>query len=107
MSSPSSAGQRPRTTRPTGTTRGLSFLAPAAALVLVALCLRGPFSAVGPVAGDLRAEFSLSTAALGVLTHGERLHLTLRYRHAEFDRAAAEQFLALFRGVLAWPADGA
>ena len=43
-------------------------LAPAAALVLVALCLRGPFSAVGPVAGDLRAEFHLSTAALGLLT---------------------------------------
>jgi MFS transporter, CP family, cyanate transporter len=48
--------------------RGLLFLAPAVALVLVALCLRGPFSAVGPVAGDLRAEFDLSTAALGVLT---------------------------------------
>jgi NRPS condensation-like uncharacterized protein len=46
-------------------------------------------------------------AALGVLTHGGRLHLTLRYRHAEFDPAAAEQFLALFRGVLAWPADAA
>lgn len=44
-------------------------------------------------------------AALGVLTHGGRMHLTLRYRHAEFDRTAAEQFLALFRGVLAWPTD--
>jgi CP family cyanate transporter-like MFS transporter len=48
--------------------RGLLVLAPAVALVLIALCLRGPFAAVGPVAGDLRAEFMLSTAALGVLT---------------------------------------
>jgi hypothetical protein len=43
-------------------------------------------------------------AALGVVTYGGRLHLTLRYRHTEFDAVAAEQFLALFRGVLAWPA---
>jgi NRPS condensation-like uncharacterized protein len=43
-------------------------------------------------------------AALGVVTHGGRLHLTLRYRHTEFDGVAAGQFLALFRGVLAWPA---
>ncbi|HEV7871713.1 MAG TPA: MFS transporter [Modestobacter sp.] len=71
MSSSSSAGQHPRTTGtkpPTSTSRRLVVLAPAAALVLVALCLRGPFSAVGPVAGDLRAEFALSTATLGVLT---------------------------------------
>jgi NRPS condensation-like uncharacterized protein len=43
--------------------------------------------------------------AIGVVAHDGRLHLTLRYRHAQFDRAAAKQFLALFRGVLAWPAD--
>lgn len=48
--------------------RGLLLLAPGFALVLVALCLRGPFSAVGPVGADLRDEFGLSTAALGLLT---------------------------------------
>ncbi|GAB3352356.1 MFS transporter [Modestobacter lapidis] len=65
MSSSSSVGPGPRATRAGGRLR---FLAPAAALVLIALCLRGPFSAVGPVAADLRAEFELSTAALGALT---------------------------------------
>ncbi len=44
------------------------MVAPAAALVLVALCLRGPFSAVGPLLGKLGAELSLSTAALAVVT---------------------------------------
>ncbi|WP_448614685.1 MFS transporter [Modestobacter sp. URMC 112] len=48
--------------------RLLLTLAPALALVLVALCLRGPFAAVGPVAGELREELALSTAALGLLT---------------------------------------
>jgi CP family cyanate transporter-like MFS transporter len=43
-------------------------LAPAAAFILVALCLRGPFSAVGPILGDLGAELSLSTGALAVVT---------------------------------------
>jgi CP family cyanate transporter-like MFS transporter len=40
---------------------------PAAALVLVALCLRGPFAAVGPVLDELGDELSLSTAALAVV----------------------------------------
>jgi CP family cyanate transporter-like MFS transporter len=43
-------------------------IAPAAALVLVALCLRGPFAAVGPVLDELGDELSLSTAALAVVT---------------------------------------
>jgi hypothetical protein len=42
-------------------------LAPAAALVLAALCLRAPFSAVGPVLGELGDELSLPQAALSVL----------------------------------------
>lgn len=42
-------------------------LAPAAALVLTALCLRAPFSAVGPVLSELGAELSLPQAALSVL----------------------------------------
>ncbi|UOY00296.1 MFS transporter [Blastococcus sp. PRF04-17] len=43
-------------------------LGPAVALVLASLCLRGPFSAVGPVLGELGDEFSLSTGALAVVT---------------------------------------
>ena len=43
-------------------------VAPAAGLVLAALCLRGPFSAVGPVLDELGDEFALSTAALAVVT---------------------------------------
>lgn len=43
-------------------------VAPAVALVLAALCLRGPFSAVGPVIDELGSELSLSTAALSVVT---------------------------------------
>ena len=40
---------------------------PAAALVLVALCLRGPFAAVGPVLDELGDELSLSTGSLAVV----------------------------------------
>jgi MFS transporter, CP family, cyanate transporter len=47
---------------------GLRLLAPAVALVLAALCLRGPFAAVGPVIGELGDEYSLQTAALAVVT---------------------------------------
>jgi hypothetical protein len=39
-------------------------------------------------------------AALGALTHDGRLHLALRYRHAEFDRAAAHEFVAIYLAVL-------
>jgi MFS transporter, CP family, cyanate transporter len=42
-------------------------LAPAAALVLAALCLRAPFSAVGPVLDELGTELSVPQAALSVL----------------------------------------
>ena len=45
-----------------------AVLAPAAALVLVALCLRAPFSAVGPLLDELGEELSLSTGALAVVT---------------------------------------
>lgn len=45
-----------------------TVLAPAAALVLAALCLRGPFSAVGPVLDELGDEYALSTGALAVVT---------------------------------------
>jgi MFS transporter, CP family, cyanate transporter len=45
-----------------------TVLAPAAALVLAALCLRAPFSAVGPLLDELGDEFGLSTAALAVVT---------------------------------------
>jgi NRPS condensation-like uncharacterized protein len=39
-------------------------------------------------------------AALGVVTHDDRLHLTLRYRHAQFDAPAARAFAQLYRDVL-------
>jgi NRPS condensation-like uncharacterized protein len=39
-------------------------------------------------------------AALGVATHHGRLHLTLRYRHAQFDQAAASAFVRLYHDVL-------
>jgi NRPS condensation-like uncharacterized protein len=39
-------------------------------------------------------------AALGAVTHGNRLHLALRYRHAQFDPSAARAFARLYREVL-------
>ncbi len=41
---------------------------PAVVLVLVALCLRAPFAAVGPLLGELSDEVGLSTGALAVVT---------------------------------------
>jgi NRPS condensation-like uncharacterized protein len=38
--------------------------------------------------------------SVGVATIDDRLCLTLRYRHAQFDRSAAARFAALYRGVL-------
>ena len=55
-------------TAPPGSRARWTVLAPAAALVLAALCLRGPFSAVGPVLDELGAELSVSTGALAVVT---------------------------------------
>jgi hypothetical protein len=39
-------------------------------------------------------------AALGAATHDDRLHLALRYRHAQFDSQAARAFIQLYRDVL-------
>ena len=39
-------------------------------------------------------------ASLGVVTADDRLFVTLRYRHALFDSAAAAEFLATFKEVL-------
>jgi CP family cyanate transporter-like MFS transporter len=55
-------------TAPTRRRPGWAVLAPAAALVLVALCLRAPFSAVGPVLDELGDELTLSTGALAVVS---------------------------------------
>ncbi|MCZ2858533.1 MFS transporter [Blastococcus sp. VKM Ac-2987] len=41
---------------------------PAVALVLVALCLRAPFAAVGPLLAELGDELALTTGALAVVT---------------------------------------
>jgi MFS transporter, CP family, cyanate transporter len=46
----------------------LWLLGPALALVLAALCLRGPFSAVGPVIRQLGTEYGLPTTTLAVVT---------------------------------------
>jgi len=60
---------RPATPRRGWLVQGaLRTLAPAGALVLVALCLRGPFSAVAPLIAPLRAQYLLSTGAVAVLT---------------------------------------
>jgi NRPS condensation-like uncharacterized protein len=37
---------------------------------------------------------------IGVLTVEGRLHLTLRYRHAQFNSAAARAFIAMYRDLL-------
>jgi NRPS condensation-like uncharacterized protein len=38
--------------------------------------------------------------AIGVVTVGDRLYVTMRYRHAQFDRNAARKFIELYRSVL-------
>lgn len=38
--------------------------------------------------------------AIGALTLGNRLHVAMRYRHAQFDRAAARRFMELYRAAL-------
>jgi NRPS condensation-like uncharacterized protein len=42
-------------------------------------------------------------AAIGAATHRDRLHLTLRYRHPQFDASAARAFTQLYRDVLLAP----
>ena len=37
---------------------------------------------------------------IGAVTHGGRLRLSVRYRHAQFDRDAARRFTELYRSVL-------
>ena len=37
---------------------------------------------------------------IGVITFGDRLYVTMRYRHVQFDRVAARRFIALYREVL-------
>jgi NRPS condensation-like uncharacterized protein len=39
-------------------------------------------------------------AAVGVLTHNDRLHFALRYRHPQFSATAANAFMRRFRDVL-------
>ncbi|MGY1805804.1 MFS transporter [Blastococcus sp. SYSU D00669] len=59
MQAPGSTTRRPS---------ALRLLLPAAAMVAAALCLRGPFAAVGPLLGPLGEEYGLSTSALAVVT---------------------------------------
>lgn len=63
------AQQAPADAGTVGTaTRWWWVVAPAAALVLVALCLRAPFAAVGPLLGELGDELGLGTGSLAVVT---------------------------------------
>ncbi|MGY1752203.1 MFS transporter [Blastococcus sp. SYSU D01042] len=63
------AQQAPADAGSVGTaTRWWWVAAPAVALVLVALCLRAPFAAVGPLLGQLGDELGLSTGSLAVVT---------------------------------------
>src|SRR3954452_3873539 len=61
---------------------------------------------LGDEAGDVTAVWFSPPgrmplgASLGVATLNDRLHVTLRYRHAFMDAAAAERFGALCRAVL-------
>ena len=47
--------------------RSLLVLGPAVVVVVVALCLRGPFAAVGPLLGELSEQLSVPLTALAVL----------------------------------------
>ncbi|MGY2002779.1 MFS transporter [Blastococcus sp. SYSU DS1024] len=62
---PAHAGVTVNDRRPRATWR---LALPAVALVLVALCLRAPFAAVGPLLAELGDELALSTGALAVVT---------------------------------------
>ncbi|WP_210480801.1 CynX/NimT family MFS transporter [Naasia sp. SYSU D00948] len=59
-----SAAERPRGPLPEAAAPGLFLVA----LLLAAVNLRGPFVAVAPVAGEIRAEFGISAAEVGLLT---------------------------------------
>ncbi|MEA2483954.1 MAG: hypothetical protein QOC55_1901 [Thermoleophilaceae bacterium] len=97
---------------PTGLKRRMADLIPLSGNVVVdtaVLSNLGRISEV-PVFGDAGAvrEIWFSPpgrmplgASLGVATLGDRLFMTLRYRHAQFGQAAAEEFLTLFKRVLA------
>jgi NRPS condensation-like uncharacterized protein len=37
---------------------------------------------------------------IGVVTVRDRLHVTMRYRHSQFDRAAARRFIELYHSIL-------
>jgi NRPS condensation-like uncharacterized protein len=94
---------------PIAAKRRLAGLIPLTGDLMVDTASLSNLGVLEPLPGDVRAVWFSPPgrmplgAAVGVVAHGGRLHLTLRYRHAQFDRTAARQFLALLRGVLAWP----
>lgn len=89
--------------------RRLADLIPLTGDVVVDTASLSNLGVLEPLPGDVREVWFSPPgrmplgAALGVVAYGGRLQLTLRYRHAQFDDTAARQFLALVRGVLAWP----
>jgi NRPS condensation-like uncharacterized protein len=59
-----------------------------------------PFDAEGTAAWFSPPSQMPLGVAIGTLTLGNRLHVAMRYRHAQFDRAAARRFVELFRAAL-------
>jgi NRPS condensation-like uncharacterized protein len=59
-----------------------------------------PFDAPGTAAWFSPPSQMPLGVAIGALTLGDRLHVALRYRHAQFDRVAARRFMELYRAAL-------
>jgi NRPS condensation-like uncharacterized protein len=91
---------------PIAAKRRLADLIPLTGDVVVDSASLSNLGVLEPLPGDVEAVWFSPPgrmplgAALGAITHGGRLHLTLRYRRAQFDRAGARAFLALYLAVL-------
>jgi NRPS condensation-like uncharacterized protein len=59
-----------------------------------------PFDAPGTAAWFSPPSQMPLGVAIGALTLGDRLHLAMRYRHAQFDHAAARRFMGLYRAAI-------
>jgi NRPS condensation-like uncharacterized protein len=86
--------------------RRLPDLIPLTGDVVVDTMTLSNLGALAPMSDDVEAVWFSPPgrmplgAALGVVTHDDRLHLALRYRHPQFDPPAARAFVQLFRDVL-------
>jgi CP family cyanate transporter-like MFS transporter len=80
--------------------RTLLVALPALVIVLVALCLRGPFAAVGPLLGELSDELSVPLTALAVLASLPLVVFGLLSPAAPVLAARIGLHRAVFAGVL-------